>query len=272
MALAQGLADDVRYADMVLLADLALHADHAMLHDARDVVPGVIELVEAHRTGTPSTEEVRSLTFDVTERRYQLLLGLRRHRDWTAIRPRALDAAIDGLRRSFRVVVADVESDFEGEDECGSLDIEERNLLARTSVREADVVVAVGRPGMQGMHALLRVVRDLVGAGVAAARVLPVINGAPKGPKARAELARTMGDLLEHGRHAVLFASPIFVPERRRLDELLRDTARLPGQMTGPLGGAVRALFERPSEDEVTADGPAPLVPGSLGTLTEELG
>ena len=32
-------------------------------------------------------------------RGYHLLLGLRRHRDWTAVRPRAFAAALDGLRR-----------------------------------------------------------------------------------------------------------------------------------------------------------------------------
>src|SRR5205085_729703 len=55
IALAQGLGSDVRYGGLVLLADLALNADQAMLHDARDVVPGVQELVEAHRNGEPAT-------------------------------------------------------------------------------------------------------------------------------------------------------------------------------------------------------------------------
>ncbi|HUS62449.1 MAG TPA: hypothetical protein VMY34_09650, partial [Acidimicrobiales bacterium] len=89
MALAQGLAADPRHADLVCLADLALHADLAMLHDARDVVPGIIELVEAHRAGTPSIDAVRALTWRVDARGYHLLLGLRRHRDWTSLRPRA---------------------------------------------------------------------------------------------------------------------------------------------------------------------------------------
>jgi hypothetical protein len=92
-ALAQGFAADVAHADSVLLADLALHADQAMLHDVRDVIPGVLELVESHRAGAPAAEEVRGLTFDIAARRYRLLLGLRRHRDWTALRPRALRAA-----------------------------------------------------------------------------------------------------------------------------------------------------------------------------------
>src|SRR4051812_18903929 len=46
MALAQGLAADVRLADLVALVDLALDADQAMLHDAGDIVPGVQELVD----------------------------------------------------------------------------------------------------------------------------------------------------------------------------------------------------------------------------------
>ena len=62
MALAQALGDDVRHAGMVLLADLRLHAELAMLHDVGDVCPGVQELVEAHRSGQPSVDEVRALT------------------------------------------------------------------------------------------------------------------------------------------------------------------------------------------------------------------
>ncbi len=120
MALAQGLADDARYAGMVVLADCSLDADLALLHDARDIVPGIQELVEVHRAGRPSPDEIRQLTFAVANRNYHLVLGLRRHRDWAALRPRALEAAIDGLRRTFRMVVADADPDLEGEDQCGS--------------------------------------------------------------------------------------------------------------------------------------------------------
>ncbi len=80
IALAQGLAADPRHGTPVLLADLALHAEQAMLHDARDIVPGVQELVEAHRTRRPAPEDVRALAFQVDERGYDLLLGLRRAR------------------------------------------------------------------------------------------------------------------------------------------------------------------------------------------------
>ncbi len=92
-----------------LLADLALDADQAMLHDAGDVVPGVQELVEIHRNARPpAPTDPRSLAFAVTDRHYDLLLGLRRHRDWVTLRPAPFDAALDGLRRAYKAVVADV--------------------------------------------------------------------------------------------------------------------------------------------------------------------
>jgi len=144
-ALAQGLGADLRYSGTVCLADACLHGDQAVLHDARDVVPGVQELVEAHRSGNPSPERIRALTYDVPHRGYALLLGLRRHRDWTVVRPRAWEAALDGLCRSYRAVVADVDADVEGEAETGSFDIEDRNALARVAVGAADLVIAVGR-------------------------------------------------------------------------------------------------------------------------------
>ncbi|MGZ4730486.1 MAG: hypothetical protein ACXWB2_22445, partial [Acidimicrobiales bacterium] len=106
MALTQGLAAPAGQAGMVLLADLALHADQALLHDAGDVVPGVQELADAHRNGTPTVDDVRRLTFQVEGSGYHLLLGLRRHRDWTALRPRAVEAGLDSLQRAFRQVVA----------------------------------------------------------------------------------------------------------------------------------------------------------------------
>jgi hypothetical protein len=131
MALAQGLAADVRDSGLVALADLALDADQAMLHDAGDVVPGIQELVDLHRSSTPGPSELRSLTYSVADRNYDLVLGLRRHRDWVTIRPRAFEATLDGLRRAYKTVVADVSDDVEGERQCGSMDVEERNLMAR---------------------------------------------------------------------------------------------------------------------------------------------
>src|SRR5205085_2658800 len=132
MALAQALGDDVRQAGMVLLADLRLHAELAMLHDAGDICPGVQELVEAHRGGLPSADEIRSLVLAPAGRSYHLLLGLRRARFWPVLRPQAFAAAFDSLEHTFRVVVCDVDGDLEGEDDGGSVDVEERNVMSRT--------------------------------------------------------------------------------------------------------------------------------------------
>ncbi len=279
MALATGLAADPRDRGLVALADLSLDAQQALLHDAGDVVPGLLELFEAHRTGRPSPDEVRRLCFVVGDRGYDLLLGLRRHRDWTALRRAVFRAALDGLRRAYRTVVADVDADVEGERESGSVDIEERNLVARTALPAADLVLVVGAPGLAGLHSQLRVIRDLLGLGVEAPRVLPVINRAPRNPRARAEAGGALARLLTaDGLPPGLAATPVFVPDRRGVDEALRDGAAPPSALVAPVTDAARALLERlPAAAAVgSGDGDGvgrgaasqavPVVPGSLGS------
>lgn len=273
-ALAQGFAADVAHSDTVVLADLALHADQAMLHDARDVIPGVLELVEGHRSGAPSPDEVRSLTFDIVSRRYRLLLGLRRHRDWTALRPRALRAALDGLRRSFTLVVADIDDDLEGETLTGSADVEDRNLLARTTTAIADVVVVVGVVGTKGVHSLLRVVRDCLAAGVPADRILMVVNRAPKRGALRAETSRAISELLLASHPGETLLSPVFLPERKQLDVTLRDVTALPGAIVDPLTSAVRSRLAAVDEHQrhpSVDDEPVRVEVGSLGEWDEEV-
>jgi hypothetical protein len=273
MALAQGLGRDVRNRSLVVLADLALDADQAMLHDARDVVPGVQELVDAFRHASIVPDEVRSLTFG-DDHPYRLLLGLRRHRDWTALRPRAFHAALDGLRASFTKVVADVDPDLEGEAECGSIDVEERNLMARTVVAQADVVVVTGLAGPQGLHRLARLLGDLREHGVPDARILPVVNRAPRSPRLRAEITRALADLVvsRHESDAPpALASPVFVTEQRRLDSSIRDGLAVPGAVATNLAAAVAALSDRLVHEalrERHSDGPVPIRPGSLGSWT----
>jgi hypothetical protein len=276
MALAQGLAADPRQGRRVVLADLARRGDQAMLHDSRDLGPGLQELVEAHRLGRPGPDEVWRTTFDVPRRGYRLLLGLRRPEAWSALRPRAVDAAVEGLRRSFMAVVADVTGDVEGETECGSADVEERNHLARTAVLNSSVVVVVGAPGMKGVHSLAWLVRSLAGAGVAADRILPVINRSPRNPAARAGLARTFADLLAEpapartGRRgvAVATASPVHLPERK-LEDIVRDVRPLPAVVVDPVVRAVRAVADRQADQPPAFGGPTRIAPGSLGGWAE---
>jgi hypothetical protein len=270
MALAQGLSNDVRARGRVLLADFALDADQAMLHDARDVVPGVQELVEAFRHGSPGPEELVHLTFG-DEHAYRLLLGLRRHRDWTALRPRAFHAAFDGLRRTFTHVVCDIDPDLEGEAESGSFDVEERNLMARSAVDAAAITIVTGTASVQGTHRLVLLVARLVEHGVPVERILPVINRAPRSGRARAEIARTVADLVAPliGTAVSSFTSPLFLPEQRRLDQSVRDGLGAPPAMATALAATVFALLQRETATatiDLTDAEPVRITPGSLGS------
>ncbi len=274
-ALAQGLGHDPQSETDVVLADLALHAEQAMLHDVRDVVPGIQELVEAHRSRRPTAEEVRALTFSVVERRYHLLLGLRRARYWATLRPRSFQAAVDSLRATFGVVVCDITADFEAEDDAGSSDVEERNMMARTAVRSADVVFVVGRPGVKGLHALVRVLAELSAAGVPAGRMVPVLNEAPRQPRARAELTAALAELVGPALAGGRTVAPLFLPSRR-VEEALRDAVGLPAPLPSLLAGAFLAVVDRlgPSNPVAAAVEPVleRVVPGSLGAWNDDEG
>lgn len=271
-AVAQGLADDPRYAGDIVLADLARRAHQALLHDARDVVPGIQELVEAHRSGRPTIDQYRALTFDVPNRGYRLLLGLRRPRDWVTIRARAFEEAVDGLRRSARIVVADTDADSEGEAETGSSDIEDRNLLARTTLAEAELVVLVGTPSITGIHGLIGQLEDLRALGVTGSQILVVINRAPRALRTRAELTRTLASLSCAADRPDPHLGPVFVAERRNVDHIHRDLSRFPPGLVTPITAAVAALIDRLPAPELAGHPPSPVgvVPGSIGHWSED--
>jgi len=272
MALARGLAERGQGAGEVLLADLALDADQAMLHDARDIVPSVQELTDAYRHGGLDQQQLRAMTFGEGHA-YRVLLGLRRHRDWTALRARAWYAALDELRCAFTTVVADIDPDLEGEAQCGSLDVEERNLLARSITTVADVVVVTGLAGVHGVHRLVRVLDGLVAHGVPADRLVPVINRAPRSPRARAELSRALAELARPmlGAQHELLAGPVFVGDQRRLDAALRDGVGAPTTMSTLVAGAVEALLARVDAPTISLadEVPVAVTPGSLGSWAD---
>jgi len=269
IALAQTLGDDVRHGGLVCLADLRLHAEQAMLHDARDVLPSIQELVEAHRSGQPSPEEVRAQSFAVVERNYHLLLGLRQARFWATLRRRAVEATFDSLQRAYRVVVCDTDADLEGEDDGGSIDVEERHVMARTAATRASAVFAVGLPSMKGVHALVRVMADLLAFGVPVGRIVPVVNCAPRSPRARAGLTATLAELLAPAvaraapDSVEAMATPVFLMERK-VDGDLHDGARLPAVLGASLAGAFAAVLDRSTTVRPT-DVPERVRPGSLG-------
>jgi hypothetical protein len=245
-----------------LLADFALHAEQAMLHDARDVTPGVQELVEAFRSGRATSPA--SFVFRIEERGYDLLLGLRQAKHWPALRPRSFEAAFDAVRRAWATVVCDTDADVEGEKDCGSVDVEDRNVMARACLGRVDAVVVVGLPGLKGAHSLIRVVNGLLAFGVDARRIVPVVNRAPRSLRARSELARALAGLV-----GTPLASPVFVPDRR-LDDLLRDGGRLPPVVCAPLARACLAVLESVEPRRTTPPQPELITPGSLGAWSDE--
>jgi len=267
MAVAQAAAADPANGGRVALVDASLDASLALLHDNGDVVPGLQELVELHRTGRPDAERVRSSLWAHPDRGYDILPGLRRHRDWTVLRPRALGATVTSLRRAYATVVADTDPDLEGEAETGSLDVEDRNACARLLTSAADVVVVTGTSDVVGIHRLVRNLAALAAHGVDPGRLLPVITRAPRAPHRRAESSRAVALLLGELSPGTATVAPLMVPSRRDLDALHLDGSPLPRALVGPIGAAVTAVLDR--SGELGAAGfvpdPVPVRPGSLG-------
>lgn len=273
MAVAQAFAAEPSNVAMVLLADLTLDAEQGMLHDAREIVPGIQELTDAHRAGRLPIDRVRDSAFDATGRGYHLLLGLRRHRDWTALRPRAFAAALDGMLRAYRIVIADVDADVEGESLTGSLDVEDRNAMARTTLARADITVVVGSPSTKGVHALTRTIRHLAEFGVPAERIVPVLSRAPRSPRRRAEAVGAVAALLRSETSAAAPGNPVFLADRPEIEDAIRDGVRLPFSLGRPLH---RELARRlPQLSPVileSTEAPVAVSPGALSSWTEQVG
>jgi hypothetical protein len=269
MGLAQELAADPRRAEQVCLVDGCLAADQGTLHGAPDVVPSVLELGDAHRLGRPAGDDIRSYTWRIDDRGYHLLLGLRQRRDWTALRARSFEAALDGLRRAFGLLVIDTDDDVDGEQATGSLDQDERTAMARLSVAGADVVVAVGTPDLLGVHHLLRVTRDVLALGVPPRAVVPVFNQAPASRRARSTVSRSFGQLLQLS-GSLPVASPHHVPFHKGIDLAIRDTRSLPTSWITSLRHSIDGLLRgteasaRPTRRRLVA-----VRPGELGAWSD---
>lgn len=271
MAVAQAFGDEAD-SNSTLLADFCLDAELGMLHDCREVMPSVQELADAHRGGSLGPDQVRSLTFAAATRGYDLLVGLRRHRDWTAIRRRAFEAALESLLASYAVVIADVDADIEGESSTGSIDVEDRNLMARTTLTRADAVVVVGQPTTKGIHSLTRVLGALLSGGVTPERILPVLTRSPRRPRRRAEATGALARLLDADGAGRGLGNPVHISERD-IEDAIRDGARLPAALGRSLHGELQRRLEQPGADRPVTDAesviPEPVVPGSLGAWTE---
>ncbi len=240
MALAQGLGSEASDRGLVLLADIALNADQAVMHDTRDTMSGLQELVEACQDGWLGRDQLGALLIEPAGRGYHLLPGLRRHRDWTAIRRRPLETALAGLARTYRFVVADTDADTEGESDTGAAAVEDRNRLARAATSLSDLVVAVGAGNTLGVHSLVRTIVGLADRGVSAERLLPVINRAARHTRRRASVAAALSALLQRTA-AEGIAAPVFVPHHRSVEPALRDGVALPSSLCRRIAAAVAA-------------------------------
>ena len=259
MATAQAVADGDAIDGTVALADFSFGASQALYHDTGDVVPGVVELTEAHRHGHPERDRVREHLFELPNRHYHLLVGLRRRRDWTALRPHAFGAGLDGLLATYATVVADLDADLDGEAETASADTEEQHVAARTVLERADLVLAVGTPSLWGVAHLVGLLDDLARFGVPSSSTSVVINRAPRSPARRAEVlraltlqapssgtgsvtARSNPDRTDAGpvdRAAPGRASTVFIPERNSVESSHRAAVPLPRSIVRPLAAVL---------------------------------
>lgn len=233
MSLGAGLARHAQYRGNVVVADLALPGMQAAYHDVGDVVPALPELVDAHRHGNPGRTGVTGATFPISSRGYDLLLGTRRRREWTALPTRATEAAIDSLRGTYRWVIADVTLELDGEDRTGSLDLEERNHLARCACTHASVVAVVTTADLRGMRWMGELWDELAALGVDPGRVLPILNRCPRSPAARSEAVAALTEVSPGA------MPPLLLPHRRDLESIHRCVDPLPRPLTDPLAAAV---------------------------------
>lgn len=282
MAAAQDLATDAGRAvpsegsvapeGGLVLVDGARRGSLAMYHHIGDVVPGLPELVEAHRSDRLDPEAVRELTFDVPRRGYHLLLGRRRTADWVTARRGAVDAAIDGLTRAYATVVVDLDPDVDDQAATGSPDVEDRHAVTLASLEIADLVLVVGRGDLHGVQALVGLLDELLDAGVPAPRILPVINGAPRSPAARSAITAAVARLAE-GVDADTAVRPVLHLRRvRNLEDVHDRVAPLPRSLTRPVGHQVRHLLSSPAGRPSDTTARRRVRAGELGTAVLALG
>ena len=143
--------------------------------------------------------------------------------------------------------------------------------IASPVTDQSDVVVVTARPSASSVHRLVRLLGDVRRLGVDPARVLPCIVAAPRAGRARAELAAAVHEL-ERPDGAAPVNPVLFLPERRRLDQLIIDGRPLPGALADTAATGVQAVVQQVVRRAApaTATAPVPIAPGSLGRWTDQ--
>ncbi|MFM7068977.1 MAG: hypothetical protein ACKOYM_05885 [Actinomycetes bacterium] len=261
MAIAQGLAaidgDDAA----VALIDGGRRATLTVLHAPDDVLPNLTDLVDAHRSDTLDPQQIRSALHHLDGCRYDVLTGIRRTRDWTALRPLALDAALTGVAAAYRSTVIEHDPDVDGSDSTGSVDVDERHALARWATEHADLVVLTGTPDVAGLFELASIRADLHDAGLPQDRTLTIVVA----PQRSAALAASVHDI----RSAVGAHPAQVIALGRRVELSLRAGLPLPQSFANRVTSAVVSRLDQVGR-RPRSDVPAAVRPGELGTRFDQ--
>jgi len=249
MATAQGLATGgLATGGPVVLADLARRADQAVLHGAGQPERGLGDLLMYRPPGPGGPGSVLDSCLRMPERGYWLLPGLPERSAWAAVRPQAVGRVLALLASISAGLVLDIHPDWDGEKETGFLEVEERNAFSRAALASADVIVAVGLPGMKGAHALACLAQDLEAGGVPPSRTLLVMNrgdGIAAGPDQVQLPDLPEADLVGHGRS-------------------------LPTALVAPLTAAVGRVLARSGRREAPGASIRLVARGTLGHFLED--
>ena len=191
-AVARALAATRGQPGDVLLADWTLDAPHRACHQIPADAPGLMDLVRVSRFGPPPGSAVEPLTY-LTDGGYRLLPGLACHHDWVSLGEAASRSVLDAVRSVAELVVVHVDRDLEGEAETGSLDIEDRNVLARTAVTEAALVAVTAPAAPAASHEVAAALHALERFRVPPGRVITVRPAAAAWARVRARAGSPTG-------------------------------------------------------------------------------
>lgn len=266
--IAQTLSDDVMNTELVCLVDMARNADLAMLHNIDDVVPGLEEVIESNRNRRASAEDLHSFTFHIQPRGYRLVLGSQRPGAWTSMSKRSIEFTLEGLRAAFNYVIADITGDFEGELDGGSIDVEERNALARLTARTADIIVVVGSSGLKGTHSMIRTVNELLRMNIAPERIFPTVNRTHKKLMGEKETTAALKALTHRNGVSASVNDPGFVIEKP-IEHIWRNEERFPKQLCSQVYKVIETAVEQSEISGGVTILPEPIAPGSLGIIDE---
>ncbi len=235
VAAAQGFAE--RFGtSAVVLADLNLRGDQALLHDTPDVVPGLEDLIS---TPNQPPDFARACAYEFAPRGYDLLLGLRRRRDWSTLTVAGVTSTIEALRRAYRVVVCDLDDDLEGQAEGGSAQVEARNCAARHVASVADAVLVTGSATLTGLRSMLLTLDDLRRLGVEANRLRPLLTRVPS-RRHRRQHSAALAALGSSGSDLAGAAQSMESPQT---EDAHRNGTRLPRAVVEPATAAVADLL-----------------------------